>query len=356
MLPGMLDIRCISHGACLAGEKFECDLLNQISELWSYMIKTSQAARNAFQVCGLAQQPPVREQALHKAKVKWFATWMMWKQMFRRMCQFMHVVNHDREFCVATRNNIRTLLGDVATFELELAFVVDAGKPLVELCYLQEGDGFLSPGVYNMVMQKRETLARAVGQSSEGGALYAPCLLDTAVRQAGGNVQLAESKIVATILKGPVLQKLDELINGVWREQLVLFRLCRLLDIKWVQMKEIGFLENELRTCQDLSRWAGRENDLRGELVLYKQTLVGLEHVDNIVFWRTQRDTLPHLYALAKFAATVQPSSAAAERVFAMLAWMFTDQQEGTYEDYKSTAAKLRYNTCWRQKKSLFPP
>ena len=90
---------------------------------------------------------------------------------------------------------------------------------------------------------------------------------------------------------------------------------------------------------------------LKSEMTAYKVASQGVQaDVDLCLFWRTHRSVFPKLNTAAKVAATIQPSSAAAERVFAMLNWMFSKQQTTTHEDYKTLALILRYNECWRLK------
>jgi hypothetical protein len=54
--------------------------------------------------------------------------------------------------------------------------------------------------------------------------------------------------------------------------------------------------------------------------------------------------------APAPVAALFQSSSAAAERVFSMLSWMFGEDQDAALQDYKEASLLLRYNELWRQR------
>ena len=72
---------------------------------------------------------------------------------------------------------------------------------------------------------------------------------------------------------------------------------------------------------------------------------------DQVWQWHVRKkQTLPAIYAFAKRAALVQPSSAAAERVFSMLNGLFTDRQTLAREDYISATLKLRFNALSRNK------
>ena len=53
---------------------------------------------------------------------------------------------------------------------------------------------------------------------------------------------------------------------------------------------------------------------------------------------------LPHWAALAHQILLVQPSSAAAERIFSLLANYFGDQQTNALQDYAEMSIMLQYN------------
>ena len=54
------------------------------------------------------------------------------------------------------------------------------------------------------------------------------------------------------------------------------------------------------------------------------------------------RDTLPHWCVLVKKLLLIQPRSAAAERVFSLLASAFTSQQDSALQDYLEAFVMLR--------------
>eukprot|EP00732_Lithocolla_globosa_P005176 Lithocolla_globosa_v1_NODE_5187_length_1286_cov_171.666937.p1 type:complete len:182 gc:universal NODE_5187_length_1286_cov_171.666937:659-1204(+) len=59
---------------------------------------------------------------------------------------------------------------------------------------------------------------------------------------------------------------------------------------------------------------------------------------------------VPTFMFLAELSLLCQPSSGAAERVFSMLSWMFTYQQQGSLDDKKETSLMSRYNSLERDK------
>ena len=86
-------------------------------------------------------------------------------------------------------------------------------------------------------------------------------------------------------------------------------------------------------------------NNLKGELPSYvaKASDVSPEF-DILEWWKRNSDGLPHWSLAATKVLVVQPSSAAAERVFSILSNSFTDKQEHSLEDYVEASVMLQYN------------
>ena len=66
--------------------------------------------------------------------------------------------------------------------------------------------------------------------------------------------------------------------------------------------------------------------------------------VDTIVWWKRHANDLPHWSKACKMLLLVQPSSAAAERVFSILSSSFTATQRSSLEDYIETSIMIQYN------------
>ena len=65
---------------------------------------------------------------------------------------------------------------------------------------------------------------------------------------------------------------------------------------------------------------------------------------DKLLWWKNHESELPCLSEACKIALLIQPSSAAAERVFSILSNSFTDRQTRSLEDYTETSVMLQYN------------
>ena len=63
-----------------------------------------------------------------------------------------------------------------------------------------------------------------------------------------------------------------------------------------------------------------------------------------LLWWHDHKDQLPHWTSAVKKVLLLQPSSAAAERVFSILNSSFNDQQEHALVDYLQASVMTQYN------------
>ena len=75
------------------------------------------------------------------------------------------------------------------------------------------------------------------------------------------------------------------------------------------------------------------------------------EHGENAIlqWFKNRVQLLPAFAEAARVAAIIQPSSAAAERVFSMLKSLQSDTQTSMLHDYQETSLMLRYNEKERE-------
>ena len=65
---------------------------------------------------------------------------------------------------------------------------------------------------------------------------------------------------------------------------------------------------------------------------------------NTLEWWKINTSVLPHWSQVAKKVFLVQPSSAAAERVFTLLKSSFNEQQDNSLKDYVESSLMLQYN------------
>ena len=85
--------------------------------------------------------------------------------------------------------------------------------------------------------------------------------------------------------------------------------------------------------------------NLKAELPVYLAKADGIDTKYCVLqWWKSNAADLPHWSALARKVRLVQPSSAAAERVFSILSNSFGDRQLNALEDYIEISVMLQYN------------
>ena len=65
---------------------------------------------------------------------------------------------------------------------------------------------------------------------------------------------------------------------------------------------------------------------------------------NTVEWWSLHKQDLPQWSSVAKKVILLQPSSAAAERVFSLLNSSFSEQQQNSLEDYVEASVMLQYN------------
>ena len=88
-------------------------------------------------------------------------------------------------------------------------------------------------------------------------------------------------------------------------------------------------------------------NGLIRELPQYvaaAQDVVIEQEEKKVEWWQAHADRLPNWSMAVKKILLVQPSSAAAQRVFSILAASFNDQQDRALADYLQASVMLQYN------------
>ena len=86
-------------------------------------------------------------------------------------------------------------------------------------------------------------------------------------------------------------------------------------------------------------------NGLKSELPIYMAKAHGLSiDANKLDWWKKHEAEVPLWSKSCKSILLLQPSSAAAERVFSLLSSSFNDRQTQALEDYVQTSIMLQYN------------
>ena len=97
-------------------------------------------------------------------------------------------------------------------------------------------------------------------------------------------------------------------------------------------LRAFPFLDNEV-------------NSLQAELPTYLSLSADVSAaVDTLKWWKDHHEDLPHWSSAAQKLFLVQPSSAAAERVFSLLKNAFGEQQQSSLHDLVAATLMVQYN------------
>lgn len=373
--PNLVDITCVSHTVCLCEKGFHCPTAEVFISDWGTMIASSWRAREKFRE--LTGQQPLRP-----ARVKWFAKHEVVEQLVLYWPAVVSLVNDDHGYFSPTlREKMRVLLRDkIWMLKQQLALMYDVGRPLIRLCYLQEGDDLLAPLVYDDIFQAMQTMAAVVLNSPELLRLYMPALSTTAdrspevVQKYLPNLCAVAREYVLHHPNYAYQQVLDDNLpsaRGVieifsanflvkYKETMKLWKFCRLFNHNYVKSIEIDALQAEFKVATFPQPLRQHRAELAKEIAVYHQLAQdedaqdedeGEEHKELSIqdFWRTKGKSVPTWKTCVEYVSLLQPSSGASERSFSVLRWSFDSQQESTLADYKETSVLIRFNDRARE-------
>ena len=238
----------------------------------------------------------------------------------------------------ANASKVRAILEDAPKtrkLKMELAVTVDCMEPFVKATYNLEGDGFLALEVY----ERLSALYIAITSK------HMPNVKAMAKAEAGGN-SLREQQLLdyAEVCVTPAYNYFKAKFDHDLKPALMAFKsACFFSPSKIYTIRPSPSDINDLSVLPFLSSPVIKE--LKKELPDYLAQAEDVSpSVDPIVWWRDHAHKLPHWSQACKFITLIQPSSAAAERVFSLLANSFNNNQESALKDYIQTFVMLQYN------------
>ena len=222
------------------------------------------------------------------------------------------------------------------SLQLELAAVVDAGKPLVESTYILEGDGTLAWQCYEQLMVIQNSIQVA----------NLPNLVALSREVSGGNLAFAQQCYqygVAAIQPG--WEYFTQTVMGAMGPQVEIFKAARLFSPQQIcQLRPVANDVDIVTSVAFLDDPALIAN-LKNELPMYLAKADGIDNdVDPIGWWKANEADLPFWSAAAKLVLLMQPSSASSERVFSILTTTFGHLQDLALQDYIECSLMLQFN------------
>lgn len=365
---GTFDVICQSHSANVAGLLLSeaTPLASKATDAWSALVTNSGECRRVFQTLS-------GEAGKTKNSVRWYE-WFEVASQIRKFPKIIRQMADRVDFgCDGTRAKLARAM-DAPELNFELALIEDAGKPIVCFCYAMEGDGFLAPICYDLIMSVVEHGKLVTGRFNQlAPVLPVSRLLQIEILKSlplPTDQAAREMKLREVVLKShPMFDKVNEdtRVGGRLFSQLQLMRAARLFNFPYVARHGLAALIYEInaaipyldRTREDLCQ------ELINHLDSYHTAACGAVAALDVdaagahtpqtpehlwAFWNRHEIQLPVWYKAAKSVAIIFTSSGCAERVFALYTSIFTSSQESSLEDRVESSVMFKFNTKERAK------
>ena len=219
---------------------------------------------------------------------------------------------------------------------IELAVIIDAGEPFVKGTYNLEGDGPLALSTYEELRKIYNFISLP----------HYPNLIACARNLAGGNATVDQQLITyAKSCVEPGFQYFQTKFDGELSPVVSFFKEARLFSPAKMKdtLVDASTINDFAASFPSLS--VQTADGLKADLPSYKAAVDDVDpSVDAQDWWERHTEDLPHWSTAFKLVLLVQPSSAAAERVFSLLQNSFSQRQSSSLEDYIETSLKLQYN------------
>ena len=327
----LLDVGCFSHTLDLVGDKICVPTLSDFMLSWLSLFSHSTKAKLLWKE---KTGRPIRSYC----PTRWWSKWECMKQVFELFPDVDSFVKSNDEFSHTTRSKLIALLNDQAKrviLKVELATIVDFGHQFVTTTYNLEGDGPLVFLCYESI----SALTAALNIANYPN-------LNALSRELSCGNAVTEQQLIAygKACINPAIHYYQQRLNDSMKIPLEAFKAARLFVPAKVQEMNIN-----AQAVDSLSVFPFFDNleleQLKSELPNY---IAACEDVDPshdiLTFWKNRARSLPHWSTAASKVAVVQPSSAAAERVFSILKRSFSDTQYGSLQDLIETSVMLQYN------------
>ena len=318
VFPKVVDVRCFSHAIDGVGSHFNIPTVKCFLQLWNSLFTHSPATRLAWK-----ERTGISKKSY--SPTRWWSWWEVAQQVMLQFAEILPFVQDRLQTAAnkATLRHVEEMFEDgqmKLSLQLELAAVVDAGKPLVESTYILEGDGTLAWQCYEQLMVIQNSIQVA----------NLPNLVALSREVSGGNLAFAQQCYqygVAAIQPG--WEYFTQTVMGAMGPQVEIFKAARLFSPQQIcQLRPVANDVDIVTSVAFLDDPALIAN-LKNELPMYLAKADGIDNdVDPIGWWKANEADLPFWSAAAKLVLLMQPSSASSERVFSILTTTFGHLQD----------------------------
>ena len=327
----VIDIGCFSHTIDHVGERMKTPVLDAFSKGWIGLFSRSPKSRLAWRT--LTGKSP------HSySPTRWWSRFEVLHELHDSFGDVLRFLEGDN-MPAATSNALLLILHEpsqLRKLKMELAITIDAMEPFVKTTYILEGDGPLALVAYERLMALFQVIttehypnATALAKSISNG--------DCAREQQ----LLAYAKVCVV----PAFTYFKSKFENDLKPTLLAFKAARFFSPPKInEIKPTAADIDSLRAIPYLNSNLMMDG-LKAELPLY---LAAAEDVspqaDPVQWWKSHKADLPKWAEACGIVLLMQPSSAAAERVFSILSNSFSDRQESSLEDYIELSVMLHYN------------
>ena len=334
VFPKVVDVRCFSHAIDGVGSHFNIPTVKRFLQLWNSLFTHSPATRLAWK-----ERTGISKKSY--SPTRWWSWWEVAQQVMLQFAEILPFVQDRLQTAAnkATLRHVEEMFEDgqmKLSLQLELAAVVDAGKPLVESTFILEGDGTLAWQCYEQLMVIQNSIQVA----------NLPNLVALSREVSGGNLAFAQQCYqygVAAIQPG--WEYFTQTVMGAMGPQVEIFKAARLFSPQQIcQLRPVANDVDIVTSVAFLDDPALIAN-LKNELPMYLAKEDGIDNdVDPIGWWKANEADLPFWSAAAKLVLLMQPSSASSERVFSILTTTFGHLQDLALQDYIECSLMLQFN------------
>ena len=327
---GILDIGCFSHTLDHVGERIITPHLDAFFKAWISLFSHSPKARLLWRMQTGLPSPSY-------STTRWWSKYEVLQQLHDAFGDAVTFLSNE-ELPKVTVTKMTNILNNPATshvLKVELAVTVDAMKIFVQTTYNLEGDGPLALVAY---MSIRSLYAHVTSS-------HFPNVTALTKQLARGNSSLEQQlNAYARGCIDPAYAYFHAKFDNDLKPAMQVFKAARYFCP--ATTSELKPVASDLDILQSLSFLTSADiTNLKNELPLYLAAVEDLcQSVDPTKWWEMHLEQLPHWANAYKNVILVQPSSAAAERVFSLLTNSFGQQQTSSLEDYISVSVMLQYN------------
>lgn len=326
----ILDIGCFSHTIDHVGERMATPVLDEFSRGWVNMFSRSPKAK-------LAWRSRTGISPCSYSPTRWWSRFEVLRQLHDTFGDVPDFLRTD-----VTTSGAKAMLQIIddppkaRKLQMELSMTIDAMEPFARVTYLLEGDGPLALQAYEHVT----TLFRAISTSHYPNAnAMAKKLSNGDTRHEQQLLAYAESCVTSAYAY--FRRKFENDLHPV----LEAFKAARFFSPhKVTELQPSATDINSLSVIPFLN-YPEKLNDLKSELPTYLAAAEDISpQVDPVQWWKSHESSLPKWASACRLVLLMQPSSAAAERVFSILTNSFSHKQESSLEDYIELSIMLQYN------------